>query len=602
MIGLPGCIILILVVLVNVVSASAAFSSAQTTTTTRQQPQSATPTAGSSSSAAVSLSRTRQGIFHDPRYSTPRATSTRTSTCLSMAVSLQQTAVLDGAEWASIQRFLMAQESTASNDNRKPTATGVISVAVGTTEAGDRVVGSVVVGGGSDDATTTDTTKLSDTVFLHTDSVAAVPTVDGATAISTYIASIVWHVSWKQAITDNTKGKGIGGSTTPEDIKAVVVGGSPYAASAAAAYAALGATTTTLVTTNKSIKASSNDNVTVMAPSSGDLELGFAQVLGTFDILLDTVANERDDDFDNEDDSNAAVFRNSVLRYLQQRHYCRSYVSTVTTAQTILGKRGVLWGPKEANAYVKEQTKIAAAASSFVPPRSFGETVETILKAGVTVKPAKQKQAVRGWSLQEYWELSTWPRDAAGGANVRYGFPVPEDLDSSLEDTDDFVLIAEPPLRSVGRTTEEELAPNETPEGANPYIQNVEGVQGLQSQIIAPEKDVLLFLSAPFCRTCRYLQPQYQRLARLKTDELNGAVTFCKAEAVGQAGKELGRALSVDAVPSFLLFRKGKLFGEPLSLTRLPSAKLTLAIELLEAGKAWDEQALRDVDSRGSKR
>jgi hypothetical protein len=251
------------------------------------------------------------------------------------------------------------------------------------------------------------------------------------------------------------------------------------------------------------------------------------------------------------------------------------------------------------------------------------------LQAGVVAPDSDKKGSsgtkdggilVRDWSLPDYWELVTWPRDSAGGANVRYGFPVPDDLSLVFEDGADgsensnYVaadkddndstevedMISAPPLRG-GRTEEETMQPSETPEGSNPYILNVVGVQGLQKHVIESERDCLLFLSAPFCRTCRYLQPQYQRMARMGTEEWDGAVTFAKADAGGAIGKELGRALKVDAVPSFLLFRKGRLYGEPLIISRLPSRKLDLAVDFMKSGKPWDEQALREVDQDSKK-
>jgi hypothetical protein len=55
-------------------------------------------------------------------------------------------------------------------------------------------------------------------------------------------------------------------------------------------------------------------------------------------------------------------------------------------------------------------------------------------------------------------------------------------------------------------------------------------------------------------------------------------------EASGRDGKMLGRALGVNSVPTFILFRKGKPFGKPISVNRLPSEKLETAINYLKEG------------------
>jgi hypothetical protein len=501
------------------------------------------------------------------------------------------------------------------------------------TRRGRRVVAVQVQAVPTDaDDTVNDTNmiRLSESVQVHADSVAAIPDqVSDQQAAATYSQAISWHTAWEQAVAVSDTGTGTnvangdgtateGGTATESvsKIKAVVVGGSAYATTAAAALAALGASVTMVSTGSPNLPQTKNMPISALQPASGELQLGFCNVVGQFDLLLDTLGNERDEGFfpgmDNDKGS-------MILRFLGERHDCRSYVSTVTAAQTIVARQGVLWGPGKAKTHVQTiQLQVQQQQQHhnyFVPPARLGRTVQTILQAGVVAStiPALSKSAgilVREWSLPDYWELVTWPRDSAGGANVRYGFPVPDDLSLAVEDgvdsdededddesSEDAFMVSAPPLSAgAGRVTEERREPNETPDGSNPYILNVVGVQGLQKQVIEAERDCLLFLSAPFCRTCRYLEPQYQRMARKGADEWDGAVTFAKADAAGAVGKELGRALKVDAVPSFLLFRKGKVYGEPLSITRLPSPKLQLAIDLLQSGQPWDEQALREVD------
>ena len=272
-----------------------------------------------------------------------------------------------------------------------------------------------------------------------------------------------------------------------------------------------------------------------------------------------------------------------------------SYVSTFCHSQRIIRDEGVLWGPKKADAHFNEMSKKIASGSPskdmqpIVPPKDFAYTLQTLLDQGVTWKaPVKNKVVARGWSLSDFWELMSWPRDSASGGDVRYGLPVVEDLESAIQER----MISEPPpLPRRTAAEEKEQERQEAAEAeANPYVLNVRGVDGLQRDIIAAEKDCLLFLSAPYCRTCRYLNPLYTRMARQHSD--SSKVTFAKADASGKIGKALGKALEVDAVPTFILFRQGQVYGSPLSVSRLPSKKLDRAVEDLAAGVEWDSALL----------
>lgn len=85
-------------------------------------------------------------------------------------------------------------------------------------------------------------------------------------------------------------------------------------------------------------------------------------------------------------------------------------------------------------------------------------------------------------------------------------------------------------------------------------------------------------------------------MARMAKNDQTTDILFGKAETSGEIGKQLGRELGVDAVPAFCLFRNGKLYGSPLSISKLPSPKMDRALELLESGKPWDTSVL-DEDS-----
>lgn len=269
----------------------------------------------------------------------------------------------------------------------------------------------------------------------------------------------------------------------------------------------------------------------------------------------------------------------------------------MSQSQRIVCSEGVLWGPNKASAHMKQVSSSLKNAQSVVPPPNFSSTLQTLLDKGIVWKQKKEGNVLmRGWSLKDFWELSSWPRDSSGTGDTRYGLPV-FDAESMLEErfTRPEKMIAEPPAIK-GRFSEEkeqEARREQVRQDAeNPHVMTVRGVAGLQNEIIEAEKDCLLFLSAPWCRTCRYISPQYTRMAR----ESPLKVTFAKADATGNIGKALGKALEVNAVPAFVLFRQGQVFGTPLSVSRLPSKKLQDAVECLASGMEWDDNLLDEED------
>lgn len=272
-----------------------------------------------------------------------------------------------------------------------------------------------------------------------------------------------------------------------------------------------------------------------------------------------------------------------------------SYVSTMSHAQRLVRDEGVLWGPNQAKAHLQTVSKEISQSQPIVPPHDFCTTLQTLLDKGVVWNQKRENNNVlmRGWSLKDFWELTSWPRDSAGAGDTRYGLPVLQDIDTVFQER----MVAEPPSIGQGAKFQEQerkaRAQQAKADAENPYVMTIRGVDGLQRDVIAAEKDCLLFLSAPWCRTCRYLSPQYTRMARETSDE----VMFAKADASGNIGKALGKALEVDAVPAFILFRQGQIFGTPLSVSRLPSQKLQLAIDCLASGMDWDSSVL-DVEDK----
>jgi hypothetical protein len=199
-----------------------------------------------------------------------------------------------------------------------------------------------------------------------------------------------------------------------------------------------------------------------------------------------------------------------------------SYVSTMTHSQSLVAKEGILGGPRQADEYAKR-----VGQQSFVkgnpdcqplyPWSNLGSTVESLLDAGILFsgktrdKLYQKSKSVRGWTLGDFWEQSTWPRDSSGSAQIRFGLPVVDD-----PNLDEELMIAEAPLRpgtGVKRQAStyesfdfsnkddylEDAPP--TPVQENPFVYQVAGVQGVKAEIMEQESDCILFLSAKFCKT-----------------------------------------------------------------------------------------------------
>ena len=365
-----------------------------------------------------------------------------------------------------------------------------------------------------------------------------------------------------------------------------------------------------------------------MKPAVGSDEIGFAEHIGKFDALLDTTSDERPsllgfgtstatiDITQNDKEFYRIVGSTSTLGLLRSRHSCRNYISTHSTCQKLIGEQGIIFGPGKVNDYVKKLNPSSTDCQSILPPTNLGKTITSLFDKGVVFKPEKATSKdpvfVRNWSLSEFWEHSSWPRDSSG-MNVRYGLPV---IDEDEDDEDSINMVAAPPTRSSSRVSSkskleeiEALKKQRASQPTNPYVKDIIGVQGVEEDIIESKQNSVLFLSAKWCKTCKSLNPQYTRLARESTSTTSASssdddsssssnnILFAKAETSGLVGKELGKYLEVDAVPAFVFFKDGKLFGTPLSVSRIPSTKLQRAIDLLSTNQDWDSTIIMEQDS-----
>lgn len=444
--------------------------------------------------------------------------SSESETVTLQSISKEYGGILDGAEWASIQWHLRKQgrwPNVATNTSGGPrngggnidstAAVAYLSIVTGTTLEGERVVALRRTG-----------------QQVYTDSLTRIPT--GVTDLQ---AARTFQCAWASVhcLLPTITGIGGGGNDSamlvPEgsqEWRVVVLGSNDHAVTAARGLASMGCRVH-LVTP-------SVNNPAVQRYSKlyrvWNTEQDFGSELGSFDALLDTTGNER------EDTPTFLPHRNSIRTLLASRHNCHVYVSTETQQQAIMGRNGLLMGPREAKSHVQSVQTRSAPMLQPPPPRQLGSTVETLLKQGVIwpdgatmlISSANARETIlRGWTMGEYWESTTWPRNV--DYNVRIGLPtIAEDED---DDDDDNYDSRDEKDAGKGRNNVPLMGNERKQAILKQYFQDQQrvsdesktnsdvvyfaGVRGLHEFVIDKELDCVVFLSAPFCRTCRYLSP-----------------------------------------------------------------------------------------------
>lgn len=244
----------------------------------------------------------------------------------------------------------------------------------------------------------------------------------------------------------------------------------------------------------------------------------------------------------------------------------------------------MIFGPGKANAHVKAlESKASSKCMSMIPSSGFGEMLQILLNSKV-IYPSKSNKAIvtRGWSMKEFWEETSWPRDS-NGSGVRFGMPVVEEND--LDEVFRRERLALQRRRIVDDDEEEDdgAVAVQVKVEENPYVTQIVGTDGLAEAIINQRKSSVLFVSLRSCRTCKTINPVYTKIAR----EYEGDVMFAKADATGRVGKALGKSLGLISVPSFVLFRNGVRYGA-VQTSKLPSDRLQKAINDLESGRDFD--------------
>ena len=289
---------------------------------------------------------------------------------------------------------------------------------------------------------------------------------------------------------------------------------------------------------------------------------------------------------------------------LTQKLIILRYISTCTRGQEIIRESGVFFGPNEVKSYEKNIIASIKSSSSKIQqvpiPSNFGTfTLQKLFDQKILYTGKKGNEPIlRGWNLKDFWEYTSWPRDSAGAMNSRFGLPMIEDADTLWDIVADEGETSSSDNQGTVSTDQIQLS-NKKPKSkskSNPYVVEIDNIAELQEKVISAEMDCVLFFSAPFCRTCKLLSPTYTRMARQAKDD-DASLSYVKVSAYGNSGKRLGKALGLNAVPNFILFRKGERYGTPISASKLPSKKLDLAVDYLTSGKEWDTKVFEKMSS-----
>ena len=288
---------------------------------------------------------------------------------------VRQGMILDGAEWISVRNRLLLQ--LAQSNDPPPayarTVQGVFTAVTGSVQ-GRRVVGMQVMNSeyltSPDDGVGLDQDS---SIQLYKESITHIPR-----GISEDIAA--WTLLQSLSIVHCTLPvvPNVGGSEDSEMVKegrVAIIGSNPLALTAASALSKLGHTVT--IVAAKRPKNCPN-GIAHMTPAVGELELGFAAVMGQFDALLDTLGDEHDD---------MPGLKGGLTGLLAQRHGCHTYTSSLTESQAMVTDRGILFGPGQTKDHIEKLRKRSskATATQFPAPVGLGRTIESLLETGYTI-------------------------------------------------------------------------------------------------------------------------------------------------------------------------------------------------------------------------
>ena len=473
-------------------------------------------------------------------------------------------------------------------------------------EKGAKIIGIEAVVGETNEEKTRKIITIDDGISLYQDSIAIIPPTSkesDADIISTAAASLL-------GVHSSTKRK-----------KAVIVGGGDYAVFLAKALVALDVKTYlvtarpswSLPSTQDIAGSSSEDLIEIIPPAVGSMSLGFSMAICEFDVLIDTLGDEmgmgRARTIVNSD---GYEIGQSSLQQWKELHGCDEYISTLSRSQQYVLGNGLLFARKSVIRYQREveSQPIRSTATtssdgdgaipSLPPPRNFGATMQALFDKDI-IYPAGANEVghhrgkstfVRAWSLSDLTELKTWPRAREGSG--RFGFPLIDlkaprrshtqvkKVKNEEATTNTGTAVIEsgsqtskliPPELMMEKTANatstrqikvtKSIAKNKNI-SSNPYLTAINSASELNRNIVEARRNCILYLTASYCQKCKRLTPQLQRMARKISSSSNStstedAVLFAHVDiSVRPKGKQLGKLLNVDKVPSVILFQNGE--------------------------------------------
>ena len=386
---------------------------------------------------------------------------------------------------------------------------------------------------------------------------------------------------------------------TESPVNVVVIGGGKLADYVASTTTVVypGATVYQVTSRGEGLATKRGKGVTCINPNKA--EEGFSDTIGRFEVLVDTLACEGEDTVD----------------LMRKKHGLKVYLTTMTRSAELFKDGGVFRGPGIVSGYRKEVVN----AVKFERDGEWGgagvdwvgvqDVHGRLLESGNVFFDEKIKTGsvnIRGSDARDLLESTTWPRDSEG-VNVRYGFPpvigfeddedYDEDYDEDFDEDDDEDYSGDEDERNDGTEYfggEEDEDTKEIGEEQDrmtklktsaAQVRSITKLQEVSSEIMETESNAVLFLSAPWCKACKFMGPPYKRLSKLEPE-----VKFLQVSISSEEGKEVSRWLGVDSVPSFVFFRDGKVIGDPVSTAKLrKGGEVYAGVQLLKTGGQWKE-------------